>query len=276
MKTQNLTTYFYSAIHESIFALDQVKDIIEYYGNPSECTIENYFAAQIRDGKLYDSVQEFSEDTYLCDVDEYESEFEDQRQAAFNDWLESEVDSIDEDDLIDVTNQVEIIPKTDSVETDIEGEYEDVLLYNSIRFKGKESDMSDSEFATNGDSLFTKIYSLMGECSCGQNVRKAAILAGAKYIYVETGESNSDYTLHFWKDHGKTQEDLDAILEEVKHFDYYELKEKFTLIAECGKEDHKHYFFKYDNEVFIEYHDRADTTISTLSISELVDYYSNN
>ena len=105
------------------------------------------------------------------------------------------MDAIDEDDLIDVSDEVEITPITDWIEIN-EGKYEDVLLYNQITYKGKESDMSDSEFETNGDSLFTEIYERIGECSCGQNVRKAAIPAGAKYMYIEQHE---DYTAHFWK-----------------------------------------------------------------------------
>lgn len=196
---KNLSTYFYDAIHESIYALNSVEDIVNYYGDPQECTMNNYFAAQISDGKLYDHTQEFSEETYLCDVEEYENEFEDQLNKAFNDWLESKIDAIDEDDLIDVSDKVEITPITDSIEIG-DGEYEDVVLYNEITYRDKESDMSDSEFETNGDSLFQKIYSLMGECSCGQNVRKAAILAGAKYMYIEQCERfGHDYTAHFWK-----------------------------------------------------------------------------
>ena len=54
---KNLSTYFYDSLHESIHALDSVEDIVSYYGNPQECTMSNYFAAQISDGKLYDHTQ---------------------------------------------------------------------------------------------------------------------------------------------------------------------------------------------------------------------------
>jgi hypothetical protein len=195
---KNLDAYFYDAIYNSIYALkNDVKSIVEFYGDPSECTMQNYFQAQISGGKLYDHTEEFSDDTYLCEIEEYESEFEDQRLKAFNAWFEGIVDDTDEDDLIEA--KVEINPITDNLETEVEGEFKDVVLYNQILFKGKESDISDSEFATNGDSLFERIHSLMGECSCGQNVRKAAILAGAKYTFCET--LGDDYTLHFWRDH---------------------------------------------------------------------------
>jgi hypothetical protein len=87
---KNLSNYFYDAINDSINALDNKQDIIDYYGDPSECTIRNYFAAQIANGKLYDHTQEFSEETYLCDVEEYSDVFEDQRSEAYSDWLNSQ------------------------------------------------------------------------------------------------------------------------------------------------------------------------------------------
>ena len=97
---KDLSTYFYDSIYESICALDDLDEVINYYGNPQECTMGNYFAAQICDGKLYDHPQEFSEDTYLCDVEDYENEFQDQLKSAFNDWIESEIDDADEDELL--------------------------------------------------------------------------------------------------------------------------------------------------------------------------------
>lgn len=86
---KNLGNYFYDSITESIYALGEKAAIEQYYGDPEICTIENYFAAQICGGKLYDHTEEFSEDTFLCDVEEYKEEFEYQRQKAYKNYLNS-------------------------------------------------------------------------------------------------------------------------------------------------------------------------------------------
>lgn len=65
-----------------------------------------------------------------------------------------------------------------------------------------------------------------------------------------------------------------TILEELKGLNYYDLLQKFELAGEVGQEGNKHYFFNYDNETIIEYHDKGETTITSLSIDELIEYYS--
>ena len=180
MKT-DLAAYFYNAIHESIYAMSiENEEIINYYGDKEECTIENYFGAQTSGGKLYDSTEIFDESTYLCDLSDYEWEFEQQRLEAFNNYLVEICEEVDEDDLIDVSDKIEL----DSDQNPL--------------FEGKNPDFTDMEFSTEGSSLFNKIYSLMGECEFGQNVRVAAILAGAKYVSIDN--STDDYTLYFWKE----------------------------------------------------------------------------
>ena len=65
-----------------------------------------------------------------------------------------------------------------------------------------------------------------------------------------------------------------TILAEVKGLNYYDLLARFELVGEAGIENDKHYFFQYDSETIIEYHDKGDTTITTLSVDELIEYYS--
>lgn len=179
MKAINLESYFYNAIHESIYAMTEKEEIVNYYGNEDACTIVDYFGAQISDGKLYDSPEVFDESTYLCDVEEYAFNFENQRFKAFNDFLVEICEGVDESSLIDVSDKI----KFDSDETPL--------------LDAKNPDFTDMEFSTDGSPLFERIYSLMGECAFGQNVRIAAILAGAKYVYLN--DSTEDYTLYFWK-----------------------------------------------------------------------------
>ncbi len=74
----------------------------------------------------------------------------------------------------------------------------------------------------------------------------------------------------------KTHEQIAAIEKEVKGLDYYELCEKFELLGKAGAEDYRHYFFKYDDETIIEFHDRADTTVTQMTVEELIEYYAEN
>jgi hypothetical protein len=181
MKNIDLKSYFYNAIDASINALNNdVMRIIDYYSEPSECSIDNYFASQILDGKLFDSTDEFSDELFLCNIDDFSDEFENQRQKAFDEWFENLIEDTDENQLIDVSDNVVI-------------DNEEIVWLS-----GFQSDMMDMEMNTFGDSLFEKIFSLMGESKPGQNVRKAAILSGAKYIYINNETDN--YTIYFWKE----------------------------------------------------------------------------
>ena len=69
-------------------------------------------------------------------------------------------------------------------------------------------------------------------------------------------------------------ENHNTILEELKGLNYYDLLQKFELAGEVGQEDNKHYFFRYEDKNIIEYHDRGETTITSLSVEELIEYYS--
>ena len=87
MKTINFYDYTKNAIEESINALDEHKDVKEYYGNPEQCTIENYIASQINGGNVYDHTQEFSEELLIGSVEDLKDEFERAREQAFKDYL---------------------------------------------------------------------------------------------------------------------------------------------------------------------------------------------
>lgn len=176
---EDLEGYFYNAIKESIFTCEGLEIIVNFYGSKDECSIENYFVAQTNSGMLYDSIEEFSEETLIGEISDLEYEFNVARVKAYEEWLVDLCENVDENSLIDVS---------DETETDSES-----IIY----LHGDQPDMQDQEFATLGDSLFEKIYSHMGETSFGQNVRVAAILAGAKYVYIDSEESN--YSLYFWR-----------------------------------------------------------------------------
>ena len=180
MKT-NIKELFENAIKESIFTLNDTKTIVEFYGEKTECTIENYFGAQINSGILYNSTDEFSIETQIGLISDFEMEFEDARETVFNNWLTEKCQSIDISVLIDVENEV-------------------LLTENGPEFYGVSADMNDSSMSTLGDSLFIRIFNLMGECPFGQDVNVAAILAGAKYCYVT---NDDDYELYFWKNKQK-------------------------------------------------------------------------
>jgi hypothetical protein len=192
---KNVETYFRNALRESIFVLAQtdVKAVIEYYGNEEECTFDNYFDAQIRNRCLYDTTDCFDPENFIGFIDdEIEYEFEEARSEVFVNWFCELIEGIDVDTLEDVSDRVELTPEVD---TDEDGN--EYVSFINIQLDGKDSDMVDYEFQTNGDSYFQAIFSLMGEHST-QDVRKAAVLAGAKYCYVHTTED--DYSLHFWID----------------------------------------------------------------------------
>lgn len=72
----------------------------------------------------------------------------------------------------------------------------------------------------------------------------------------------------------KTLEQIESIEKEVKCLSYHELLKKYELVGQCGKEDYRHYFFAYDNETIIEFHDRSDSTVTNMSVDELVEFYS--
>lgn len=87
MKTINFYNYAYDAIHNSIIALDNYQDIVDYYGDKKECTIESYFSAQSDGKNIYDSTDEFSEHTLLGSIDDFREDFELAREAAFSDFM---------------------------------------------------------------------------------------------------------------------------------------------------------------------------------------------
>lgn len=93
MKTINFYNYALNAINVSIKALDNKEDIISYYGNPSECTIESYFASQINQSQVFDSTDEFSDEELIGNIDDLREDFETAREDAYQMW----VDEQDED-----------------------------------------------------------------------------------------------------------------------------------------------------------------------------------
>lgn len=97
MKAINFYNYAYDAIHNSIVVLvmsANYPDINNYYGDENECTIESYFSAQTDGVNLYDSTDEFSEDTRIGAIEELREDFRRAREKAYhdflNDWNESE------------------------------------------------------------------------------------------------------------------------------------------------------------------------------------------
>lgn len=90
MKPINFYDYAYNAIHNSIIVLEisnNNQDIIDYYGDSKECTIENYFSAQTDGINLYDSTDEFSEHTIIGPINELRNDFDRARETAFSEFL---------------------------------------------------------------------------------------------------------------------------------------------------------------------------------------------
>jgi hypothetical protein len=223
---KNLNEYFLNAIRESIKTLNNNQAIIDYYGDKDDCTISDYFESQISNGKLYDSTEVFSEDTYLCKISDYEYEFECQRRSAFEDFFNDLVEETDENNLTSLS------------ESDIEIDCEGVCW-----FKDEQADMMDAEYETVGDSLFERIFRLMGENACGQNVCKAAIIAGAKYFY--KNDSSEDYIIYFWKNIQKTT------LEIYKTRKDELIAQAINLLPDAMRGDrvNRTFFFEYDSAI---------------------------
>lgn len=104
MKVENFKDYAKNAITESIKVMSSVKDVIEFYGDGKKCTIHTYFAAQIKDGVIFDSTDEMSDETEIGNIDDsdLDIEFEDARSGAFGEWFSSLCDDADSDKLIDL------------------------------------------------------------------------------------------------------------------------------------------------------------------------------
>lgn len=86
MTESDFYKYTLNAISDSISALDTVSDIINYYGNSDECTIESYFSNQICNGNIYDAICFYENEFLIGKVDDYRSIFELARQEAFYNW----------------------------------------------------------------------------------------------------------------------------------------------------------------------------------------------
>lgn len=87
MENSDFYKYALNAISDSISALGAASDIINYYGNPDECTIESYFSNQICNGNIYDAVCFYENEFLIGKVENYRSIFESARQEAFQNWI---------------------------------------------------------------------------------------------------------------------------------------------------------------------------------------------
>jgi len=75
--------YAYNAIRNSMAVLTAA-EVEEYYSDPEECTIEDYFTAQTDGTHIYDHTEEFSEATVIGSIEELRGDFEQAREAAYN------------------------------------------------------------------------------------------------------------------------------------------------------------------------------------------------
>jgi hypothetical protein len=187
---KNFNEYCRFTLSQSISTLSfsDKKAVISYYGDKNECDIHSYFSPQIQNGKLYDSVNEFSETTLIGEVDELENIFEQIRLGLFNDWFCETIDDIDEDDIIDVSSEV-----TKTNHTDFDDDGNEFIHYTDITYNNKSSFITDNDTITEGDMLFDSLFFTHMNEHNNQNVRKAAILAGAKYVYVSDDNSEVLY-----------------------------------------------------------------------------------
>lgn len=88
MKRINFYEYAKRAIKESINSLNDHEEAINFYGNPSQCTIECYFSNAIQNGKLYLYADCCEEELLIDEVDDLRDEFEMARKDAFEEYLE--------------------------------------------------------------------------------------------------------------------------------------------------------------------------------------------
>lgn len=99
MRAENLRSYFVNALHESIYALgNDVEEIIRYYGDKTECTLEGYFSAQIHNDCIHDTTDNFDPENFVCEVnDDNKAIFNAARNIAFRDWaIEKMAEEVEE------------------------------------------------------------------------------------------------------------------------------------------------------------------------------------
>lgn len=88
MGTINFYQYAKDSIKESIYSLNDHEEVLNFYGNPGQCTIECYFSNEIHNGKLYIYADCCEEELLIGEVDDLREEFEMARKDAFEEYLE--------------------------------------------------------------------------------------------------------------------------------------------------------------------------------------------
>lgn len=88
MGTINFYEFAKATIKESINSLNDHEEVVNFYGNPAQCTIECYFSNEIRNGKLYLYADCCEEELLIGEVDDLRKEFEEARQDAVDEYLE--------------------------------------------------------------------------------------------------------------------------------------------------------------------------------------------
>jgi hypothetical protein len=96
----NLRNYFSEAIKASIKALDKNEFLTNsYYHSSEDCTLVDYFNAQINNGQLYDTTDTFDEEVLVIkesDMDDAATLFEDCREQVVKDYLDEILENSDE------------------------------------------------------------------------------------------------------------------------------------------------------------------------------------